>query len=204
MEFTKVIQRDTYDSTMEARNIHKFATNVAAEANLDDRIKGRIRTICSEWILQRFFGQKVSRHPRLKVLWGQMDSGKVDREGAFYSAIAEVVVKNPTLSEGIDKENLIDIAKSWRPGMEMTVEHAKGEAPELEDGVVIRPFEDTGDIGVDLSEVIVSTGQNGAIGEDVSPSTEGETGPGSGGPSTKKQRVTAAETIRRRNVQSSI
>lgn len=51
VNFRRVIQRDTYDSAMEARNVHKFASNIAADANIDDRITGHLRLICATWII---------------------------------------------------------------------------------------------------------------------------------------------------------
>lgn len=102
-----------------------------------------------------------------------MDCLALELEGAFYSALAEFVMSNPHLAELIDKENIIAIAKCWRPDMKMTEAHIRGEAPELTDGVVLRPFESDED-EPNLGDAIVQRENGDEVAQESEPAETAE------------------------------
>ncbi|KAH6610611.1 hypothetical protein Trco_000631 [Trichoderma cornu-damae] len=114
--------RNSFDAAVEWRNLEKYATVLASEGNIDERIKGEARSICAFEIARRQLGQSCSRYPRATVPWDLMDSEKTYVKGLFYSALAGFLFANPGKSGLIGKHNLKAIASAWRVGSELTLE----------------------------------------------------------------------------------
>ncbi|KAL7951502.1 P-loop containing nucleoside triphosphate hydrolase protein [Trichoderma barbatum] len=112
--------RDSFDGYIESRNLEKYSTTLAAESEIDVRIQGEARIICAFEIMRRHLGQFCSRYSRARVPWSQMDSLKLEREGLFYSALAEYFFKHPGKSDLIGNHNLKDIAQAWKIGRPIT------------------------------------------------------------------------------------
>ncbi|KAF0642567.1 hypothetical protein FPSE5266_10515 [Fusarium pseudograminearum] len=123
-------QRDSYDAFVDARNLEKYATTLAAEGNIDDSITDEYRVICAYEILRCYLGQESNRYPRLRVAWFEMDSEKVRLEGFFYTAIARFLFRNPDRQDRITPETIGDIAARWELGSEITIAHVEPGHPD--------------------------------------------------------------------------
>ncbi|KAH6605463.1 hypothetical protein Trco_007170 [Trichoderma cornu-damae] len=136
-----VYARHTFDAYIEDRNMEKYATTLAAEGNIHPDIQEEARIICAFEIMRRQLGQGCSRYSRARTMWDEMDSAKLEKEGLFYSALADFFFKNPGKSDLVGKQNIKEIAAAWKVGMPITVEMVdepvalpEGEGLELEGG----------------------------------------------------------------------
>ncbi|QYT06075.1 hypothetical protein H0G86_012942 [Trichoderma simmonsii] len=136
--------RDSFDCYIESHNLEKYATTLAAESGIDPRIKGEARIICAFEIMRQHLGQSCSRYSRARVVWSQMDSPQLEREGFFYSALARYFFKHPGKSDLVGKHNIKEIAKAWEIGLEITSGMVESPIP-LEDGLVLEGYEEADD-----------------------------------------------------------
>ncbi|KAL6693655.1 P-loop containing nucleoside triphosphate hydrolase protein [Trichoderma pleuroticola] len=136
--------RDSFDCYIESRNLEKYATTLAAESGIDPRIKGEARVICAFEIMRQHLGQPCSRYSRARVVWSQMDSRKLEREGFFYSALAKYFFKHPGKSDLVGKHNIKQIAKAWKIGHKITSRMVESPIP-LEDGLILDGYEEADD-----------------------------------------------------------
>ncbi|PNP56079.1 hypothetical protein THARTR1_03604 [Trichoderma harzianum] len=136
--------RDSFDCYIESRNLEKYATTLAAESGIDSRIKGEARVICAFEIMRQHLGQPCSRYSRARVVWSQMDSRKLEREGFFYSALAKYFFKHPGKSDLVGKHNIKQIAKAWKIGHRITSRMVASPIP-LEDGLILDGYEEADD-----------------------------------------------------------
>ncbi|PTD05729.1 hypothetical protein FCULG_00002200, partial [Fusarium culmorum] len=123
-------QRDSYDAFVDARNLEKYATTLAAEGNINGSITDEYRVICAYEILRCYLGQESNRYPRLRVAWFKMDTEKVRLEGFFYTAIARFLFRNPDLQDRLTPETIGDIAARWELGSEITIAHVEPGHPD--------------------------------------------------------------------------
>lgn len=133
-----LICRGTFDSYQESCLMAEQASILAAGTQIPEEIKGQLRIICAYEILRVCLGQQVNLYPRNRVEWEFCDDEPVIREGEFYSALVQLVLKESSLGEYCTEENLGRISASWKPGMEFTADHIRGRMPVLVDGVVLR------------------------------------------------------------------
>ncbi|KAL7955900.1 P-loop containing nucleoside triphosphate hydrolase protein [Trichoderma compactum] len=136
--------RDSFDGYIESHNLEKYATTLAAESGIDPRIKGEARVICAFEIMRQHLGQSCSRYSRARVVWSQMDSPKLEREGFFYSALAQYFFKYPGKSDLVGKHNIKQIAKAWKIGHEITSGMVESPTP-LDDGLILQGYKDADD-----------------------------------------------------------
>lgn len=136
--------RDSFDGYIESHNLEKYATTLAAEGGIDPRIKGEARVICAFEIMRQHLGQSCSRYSRARVVWSQMDSRKLEREGFFYSALAQYFFKYPGKSDLVGKHNIKQIAKAWKIGHEITLRMVESPTP-LDDGLILEGYEEADD-----------------------------------------------------------
>ncbi|CAG1987119.1 unnamed protein product [Fusarium graminearum] len=123
-------QRDSYDAFVDARNLEKYATTLAAEGNINDSITDEYRVTCAYEILRCYLGQESNRYPRLRVAWFKMDTEKVRLEGFFYTAIARFLFRNPDRQDRLTPETIGDIAARWELGSEITIAHVEPGHPD--------------------------------------------------------------------------
>ncbi|KAM0502726.1 hypothetical protein ACHAP8_003556 [Fusarium lateritium] len=123
-------QRDSYDAFVDARNLEKYATTLAAEGNINDSITGEYRIICAYEILRCYLGQESNRYPRLRVAWHKMDTQKVRLEGFFYTAVARFLFRNPDKQDRITADTIGGIAARWELGSELTIAHVEPGRPD--------------------------------------------------------------------------
>ena len=57
--------------------------------------------------------------------------------GLFYSAVAKLLKENPGAASNFKKRTMTRIAKSWKPGQTLTMDHVNLKLPTIEDGVVL-------------------------------------------------------------------
>ncbi|KAJ9422659.1 hypothetical protein QL093DRAFT_2564309 [Fusarium oxysporum] len=62
------------------------------------------------------------------------------REGLFYSAIAKLLKGNPGAASKFKKSTMARIARSWKPGQTLTMDHVNLKLPTIEDGVVLYKY----------------------------------------------------------------
>ncbi|KAK4082218.1 uncharacterized protein Triagg1_2030 [Trichoderma aggressivum f. europaeum] len=136
--------RDSFDCFIEAYNLEKYATSLAAESGIDPRIKGEARAICAFDIMRQHLGQSCSRYSRGRVVWSQMDSRELELEGFFYSALAQYFFKYPGKSDLVGKHNVKHIAKAWEIGLEITPRMVGSPTP-LDDGLVLDGYKEADD-----------------------------------------------------------
>lgn len=136
-----LVCRGTFDSSQESRLMAEQANILVAGTRIPSEIQGRLRTICAYEVLRVCLGQRVNLYPRKGVEWELFDDEPFIREGEFYSALAQLVLKEPHLSSHCTGEHMQRIGASWKPGMELTSDHIHGKMPMLPDGVVLRSFE---------------------------------------------------------------
>ncbi|KAL5585527.1 hypothetical protein FOVSG1_014916 [Fusarium oxysporum f. sp. vasinfectum] len=55
----------------------------------------------------------------------------------FYSAVAKLLKENPGAASKFKKSTMARIAKSWKPGQTLTMDHVNLKLPTIEDGVVL-------------------------------------------------------------------
>ncbi|RKK85734.1 hypothetical protein BFJ69_g1344 [Fusarium oxysporum] len=55
----------------------------------------------------------------------------------FYSAVAKLLKENPGAASNFKKRTMTRIAKSWKPGQTLTMDHVNLKLPTIEDGVVL-------------------------------------------------------------------
>ncbi|SCO77026.1 uncharacterized protein FRV6_01238 [Fusarium oxysporum] len=61
-----------------------------------------------------------------------------DQAGSlFYSAVAKLLKENPGAASKFKKSTMARIAKSWKPGQTLTMDHVNLKLPTIEDGVVL-------------------------------------------------------------------
>ncbi|KAK2681825.1 hypothetical protein RAB80_003618 [Fusarium oxysporum f. sp. vasinfectum] len=82
-------------------------------------------------------GHAASRYPRNRVHWIYMETEEIKREGLFYSAVAKLLKENPGAASKFKKSTMARIAKSWKPGQTLTMDHVNLKLPTIEDGVVL-------------------------------------------------------------------
>ncbi|SPJ75513.1 uncharacterized protein FTOL_05244 [Fusarium torulosum] len=118
----------------------KYANILAAEGEIHKSIDGEYRTICGFELIKMHLGQNCNRYPRTRVSWTNQDDKLVTREGHFYSAVAQYLMKNVTDSDEFPGDSLSNVAIRWKPELqELKFEMIKGTAPVLEDGVELDP-----------------------------------------------------------------
>ncbi|KAK4065753.1 uncharacterized protein Triagg1_8522 [Trichoderma aggressivum f. europaeum] len=133
-----LICRGTFDSYQETYLMADRAEFLVAEARIPSEIQGQLRTICAYEVLRVCLGQRVNLYPRNGAEWELFDDKTFIKEGEFYSALAQLVLKEPHLGRHYKKKNLPRIGASWKPGMELTADHIRGRMPTLPDGVTLR------------------------------------------------------------------
>ncbi|KAL7915639.1 hypothetical protein GGI35DRAFT_485228 [Trichoderma velutinum] len=136
-----LICRGTFDSYQESCLMAEQANILVAGARIPSEIQGRLRIICAYEILRVCLGQQVNLYPRNGVEWKLFDDETFINEGKFYSALAQLVLKEPNLGGHCTEENIRRIGVSWKPGMELTADHIRGRMPMLPDGVALRSSE---------------------------------------------------------------
>ncbi|KAL6814193.1 hypothetical protein V8C40DRAFT_283227 [Trichoderma camerunense] len=142
-----LVRRGTFDSYQESRLMAEQANILVAGTRIPSSIQGRLRTICAYEVLRVCLGQQVNLYPRKGVEWELFDDEPFIREGEFYSALAQLVLKEPHLSSHCTDEHIQRIGASWKPGMELTADHIHGKMPMLPDGVALRSFGNHEDMG---------------------------------------------------------
>ncbi|EXA46239.1 hypothetical protein FOVG_06969 [Fusarium oxysporum f. sp. pisi HDV247] len=55
----------------------------------------------------------------------------------FYSAVAKLLKENPGAASKFKKSTMARIAKSWKPGQTLTMDHVNLKLPTIEDGIVL-------------------------------------------------------------------
>ncbi|KAM0415155.1 hypothetical protein ACHAPD_006343 [Fusarium lateritium] len=120
----KYTGRDSYDAFVDARNLEKYATTLAAEGNINDSITDEYRVICAYEILRCYLGQESNRYPRLRVAWHKTDTQKIRLEGFFYTA------QDRTTADTIG-----GIAARWELGSELTIAHVEPGHPDCPPGI---------------------------------------------------------------------
>ncbi|KAL7907902.1 P-loop containing nucleoside triphosphate hydrolase protein [Trichoderma velutinum] len=136
--------RNSFDCYIESRNLEKYSTTLAAEGNIDPKIRGEARIICAFEIMRRHLGQACSRYSRARVPWSEMDSPQLEQEGAFYFALAEFFFKYPGKSEMVGKHNIKDIAKAWIVGQRITPRMISAPVPKRE-GLELEGYKNAND-----------------------------------------------------------
>ncbi|KAK4080407.1 hypothetical protein Trihar35433_1512 [Trichoderma harzianum] len=142
-----LICRGTFDSYQESRLMAEQANILVSGARIPSEIQGRLRIICAYEVLRVCLGQRVNLYPRKGAEWELFDDKPFIREGEFYSALAQLVLKEAHLGVHCTEENIQRIGASWKPGMELTADHIHGKMPMLPDGVALRSFENHEDMG---------------------------------------------------------
>ncbi|PKK43707.1 hypothetical protein CI102_13022 [Trichoderma harzianum] len=138
-----LICRGTFDSYQESRLMAEQANILVAGAGarIPSEIQGRLRIICAYEVLRVCLGQRVNLYPRKGAEWELFDDEPFIKEGEFYSALAQLVLKEPHLGVHCTEENIQRISASWKPSMELTADHIRGKMLVLPDGVSLRSFE---------------------------------------------------------------
>ncbi|KAK7446918.1 hypothetical protein Landi51_07334 [Colletotrichum acutatum] len=119
----------TLDPWIETRNLRAYASNVEAEAAIDDRNQGPLRTICAFEILRFYIGAGYNYYPRCWRPWNLLTSDEVREEGILLSAVAQWLMAHP--EDAGDAVPMIEIAKRWNNSMPMTRDIIVGAAREL-------------------------------------------------------------------------
>jgi hypothetical protein len=131
---------NSFDGWFETNMSMKYANILAAEGEIHKSIKGEYRTICGFELIKMHLGQNCNRYPRTRVSWTDQDHELVTREGHFYSAVAQYLMKNVTDSGKFPGNSLSNVAIRWKPELQyLRLEMIKGTAPVLEDGVELDP-----------------------------------------------------------------
>lgn len=142
-----LICRGTFDSYQESRLMAEQANILVAGTRIPSEIQGRLRTICAYEILRVCLGQRVNLYPRNGAERELFDDEPFIEEGEFYSALAQLLLKEPHLSSHCTDEHIQRIGTSWKPGMELTADHIHGKMPMLPDGVALSSLENHEDMG---------------------------------------------------------
>ncbi|KAL6795683.1 hypothetical protein J3E68DRAFT_437076 [Trichoderma sp. SZMC 28012] len=137
-----LICRRTFDSYQESRLMAEQANILVSGARIPSEIQGRLRIICAYEVLRVCLGQRVNLYPRKGAEWELFDDEPFIKEGEFYSALAQLVLKEPHLGGYCTEENMQRIGASWKPGMDLTADHIRGRMPVLPDGVTLRTGDD--------------------------------------------------------------
>ncbi|KAF4995405.1 hypothetical protein FGRMN_5189 [Fusarium graminum] len=133
-----VYLENSFDGWLETNMSLKCANILAAEGEVPQEIKGEYRTVCGFELIKMHLGQNCNRYPRVRVTWAEKDEDSVTREGHFYSAVAQYLMKNPSDHNKFPQDNLGAIASRWNPELrELTLDMIEGRAPVLQDGVVL-------------------------------------------------------------------
>lgn len=126
----KLLQtQKSLDPWIETRNLGAYASNAEAEAAIDDRIQGPLRTICAFEILRFYIGAGYNYYPRCWRPWNLLTSDEVREEGILLSAVAQWLMAHP--EDAGDAVPMIEIAKRWNKSMPMTRDIMVGAAREL-------------------------------------------------------------------------
>jgi hypothetical protein len=150
VEWERLFVSGTFDDAIEDRNLRKYATTLAAEAGIDPQIRGTWRLVVIYYIMQLNLGHDVSRYNHACCEWYKLGAREVWEAGKFFSALGKLALEHPEIcadygEAGTQPFNYADVASRWKVGTELTVEHLRGVAPVLEDGVDIDPFPVDGD-----------------------------------------------------------
>ncbi|KAF9774617.1 hypothetical protein IL306_007340 [Fusarium sp. DS 682] len=135
---------NSLDAWVDTRMASKYADILAAEGEIPDEIQGEYRVICGFELIKTYLGQDYNRYPRTRVTWSEQDHPLVAREGLFYSAVAQYLMRNPT---HIDKffhrpkhrsKWLSFVARRWNPEQgELTLDMIERRSPVLANGIVL-------------------------------------------------------------------
>ncbi|KAK1503144.1 uncharacterized protein CCOS01_17083 [Colletotrichum costaricense] len=127
----KILQtQSTFDPWLETKNMRAYVSTVEAEAAIDARITGSLRTVCAFEVLRIYVGAPFNYYPRTYRPWKHLNKPEVCQEGYLFSAVAQWLIAHPEDFEDVD--TMSSIAKRWNPTMKMTRDILVGRAPELD------------------------------------------------------------------------
>ncbi|KAK2687398.1 hypothetical protein QWA68_013844 [Fusarium oxysporum] len=137
VEWTNYYVQETLDVAHDLAVSRKAALRLFLNPAMYPEITGDLRGILAFHEVALSMGHAASRYPRNRVHWISMETGEIKREGLFYSAVAKLLKENPGAASKFKKSTMARIAKSWKPGQTLTMDHVNLKLPTIEDGVVL-------------------------------------------------------------------
>ncbi|KAF5634695.1 hypothetical protein F52700_5888 [Fusarium sp. NRRL 52700] len=129
--------RETLDMVQDLVVARKAVLRLFMDPAMYPGIKGDLRGILAFHDVGLSMGRAASRYPRNRVHWFYMETDEIKRECLFYSAVAEFLNENPASASKFKKSTMSRIAKTWKPGKALTMDHVDQRLPAIEDGVVL-------------------------------------------------------------------
>ncbi|KAK1640017.1 hypothetical protein BDP81DRAFT_157112 [Colletotrichum phormii] len=101
-----------------------YVSTVEAEAEIDPRITGSLRTVCAFEVLKIYIGAPYNYYPITYRPWAHLNKAEVTLEGYLFSAVAQWLIAHP--EDLADVDTMSSIAKRWNPSMAMTRDNFGG------------------------------------------------------------------------------
>ncbi|KAK1958694.1 hypothetical protein LY78DRAFT_367336 [Colletotrichum sublineola] len=112
--------QSTIDPWIETRNLKAYVSQIEAEAALDNRIQGAVRTICAYELLRIYIGAAYNYYPRLFIGWSNFTDTMIQKEGKFFSKLAQWVMLHPEDAKYVNGSTIDEIAARWDESVEFT------------------------------------------------------------------------------------
>ncbi|KAH7203530.1 hypothetical protein DER44DRAFT_826468 [Fusarium oxysporum] len=137
VEWTNYYVQETLDMVHDLAVSRKAVLRLFLNPAMYPEITGDLRGILAFHEVALSMGHAASRYPRNRVHWIYMETEEIKREGLFYSAVAKLLKENPGAASKFKKSTMARIAKSWKPGQTLMMDHVNLKLPTIEDGVVL-------------------------------------------------------------------
>ncbi|KAJ3496214.1 hypothetical protein NLG97_g2826 [Lecanicillium saksenae] len=105
-----------------------------AKSHFLKEVWAEVASIVGFEFARMLFGLRRNLYCAGCVPWESIDTDIVDRECAFYTAVAIVSVTQSHLCKLITRETICNIAAAWEPGMPLSQEILSGKLPPLPNG----------------------------------------------------------------------
>ncbi|KAF4960509.1 hypothetical protein FGADI_916 [Fusarium gaditjirri] len=129
--WTTYYVRDTLDAVRDLNMARKAVSAMTRDPAMHPDITGDLRGILAFHEVALRMDHVSSRYPRNRVHWSYMETEEIKRE------VAKFLKENPAAAGKFKKSTMARIAKSWRPGEVLTMDHVDRKLPGLDDGVVL-------------------------------------------------------------------
>ncbi|KAH6960420.1 hypothetical protein DER45DRAFT_536226 [Fusarium avenaceum] len=86
-------------------------------------------------------GDSSSRYPHNRVLLDKLETEEIRR--LFYYAVGKWLAANPGTADMFKTDTMARIAKSWKPGTDLTMKHIRLSLPETPNGIVLYNYVDS-------------------------------------------------------------